>query len=342
MGTFSKIKKYSKPSDELNEKIKNLDTQIKKTLGEAIVNTTSDVYNIFQYIEPVEEVPPTYENVPDTSGITGDEFVQPTGGGDENDQSTWDTGWQDTSYLYNSNELAGESDRPIVQSVPNSPYGDVSAGGGGIVISGAYFGTSVGYIANGNEYKQVLVGGLIGGTENPGAVGDRNDIYRSLSDEEFAYAVAFWNSYQSTKTIRTVSIKAWREYNRFHDFQRGGEWETWTGGPKRTDASGRRLILDTFGIFVQPNQYQSDPGSPYQSGFTRLLQRFSLDDPNYYPGLIAGLGPQELNYAIEGIRGLPPGHPDRDRLINVLDKWAKPGSRNRDNLIKMGIPLPGV
>lgn len=343
MSTFKKVLKYSKPSREIDEKIENLDAQLKKTLGEAIANSTSGLYSITDFIEPQEAVPPTNEDVPDTSGITGDGFVQPTGGGDINDPTTWDSGWQDTSYLYNSDELAGETGRPIVNSVPNPPAQDAPSGGGGIVISGAFFGTSVGYIKNGNEYKQVLVGGLIGGTEQPTensrGVGG---IYRYLSDEEFNYAVAFWNAYQASITTRTVGIKAWREYNRFHDFQRGGEWETWTGGPKRVDGSGRRLILDTFGIYVKPNQYESDPGSPYQPGYTRLLQRYSLGDPNYYPGPIAGLGPNELYYAIEGIKSLPVGHPDRERLINVLDKWAKPGSRNRDNLIKMGIPLPGV
>lgn len=349
MSTFKKVLKYSKPSQEIDEKIENLDVQLKKTLGEAIANSTSGLYSITDYIEPQEAVPPTNEDVPDTSGITGDGFVQPTGGGDVNDPATWDSGWQDTSYLYNENELAGETDRSIVKSVPNPPAGDAPAAGGGIVISGAFFGTSVGYIKDGNEYKQVLVGGLIGGTENPGTSGDRGDYYRFLSDEEFNYAVAFWNAYQSTKTTATKGIKAWRTYNRFHDFQRGGEWETWTGGPKRTDANGRRLILDTFGIFVEPNQYESDPGSPYQPGFTRLLQRYSLGDPNYYPGPIAGnigdkwgLSPQAYS---ELIAGNPEtgGQPGYGGEYTNIPSAAERSNKNMtwDSHMKMWVPNIG-
>lgn len=79
MGTFSKIKRYSKPSREINEKIDSLDQELKKTLGEAIANSTSGLYSITQYTEPREAIPPTNENVPDTTGITGNNFTQPTG-----------------------------------------------------------------------------------------------------------------------------------------------------------------------------------------------------------------------------------------------------------------------
>lgn len=347
-------KKYTKKkssSQLIDEKIALLDREMRKTkLGESIANSTSGLYSITDYVEPQEAVPPTNENVPDTSGITGDGFVQPTGGGDENDPSTWSSGWQDTSYLYNSDELAGETGRSIVTSVPNPPAGDAPAAGGGIVVTGAFFGTSVGYIANGNEYKQVLVGGLIGGTERPTedsrGVGG---IYRFRSDAEFAYAVAFWNAYQSTRTTSTKTIKAWREYNRFHDFQRGGEWETWTGGPKRTDANGRRLILTNFQIYVKQNQYESDPGSPYQHGFTRLIQRYSLDDPNYYPGPIAGnigdkwgLSPQAYK---ELIAGNPEtgGQPGYGGEYTNIPSAAERSSKNMtwDSHMKMWVPNIG-
>lgn len=349
MGTFSKIKKYSKPFHRLDEKIRDLDNQIKKTLGEAIANSTSGLYSITQYVEPVEAIPPTNEDVPDTSGITGDDFVQPTGGGDENDPDTWDSGWQDTSYLYNSDELAGETDRSIIKSVPDPPAGDAPAAGGGIVVCGDFFGTSVGYIANGNEYKQVLVGGLIGGTEQPTedsrGVGG---IYRYLTDEEFQYAVSFWNAYQSAITSQTVSIKVWRDYNRFHDYQRGGEWETWTGGPKRT-SNGRRLILTTVGVFTKPNQYQSNPGSPYQHGYTQLLQRYSLDDPNYYPGPIPskigdkwGLSPQAYNELIAG-NPATGGQPGYGGEYTNVPSAAERSSKNMtwDSHMRMWVPNIG-
>lgn len=96
MGTFSKIKKYSKPSLELDEKIECLDKELKKTLGEAIANSTGGVYSITQYTEPVPAVPPTYSDVPDVSGVTGGSFAQ-------NDNTNDNTGYNDISQLFNAN-----------------------------------------------------------------------------------------------------------------------------------------------------------------------------------------------------------------------------------------------
>lgn len=66
MGKFSKIKKYSKPSLSVDEKIDKLNKELKKTgMLSEITNSTSGVYTITQYIAPVPAVPavpPTYTN----------------------------------------------------------------------------------------------------------------------------------------------------------------------------------------------------------------------------------------------------------------------------------------
>jgi hypothetical protein len=59
METFSKVLKYKKPTLPIDEKIEKLDIELKKTLGETlkITNSTSGLYTITQYIDPVPAVP---------------------------------------------------------------------------------------------------------------------------------------------------------------------------------------------------------------------------------------------------------------------------------------------
>ena len=177
MGIFSKIKKYSKPSLSVDEKIDKLNQELKKTgMLSEIANSTSGVYTITQYIEPVPAVPPTY-----------------------------------------SDTIVG--------------YGLYIPPGGSIYSPGAYY----------------------------------YPIYELI-----------------------------------------------------------------------------DPGSPSRPGYTVVLSKNSLGDPNYFPGPIqplgdvAGLGPLEVQTMLNIIRGTP-GTPDAQRARDTLNRWAKPGSKNRDNLIKMGV-----
>lgn len=177
MGKFSKIKKYSKPSLSVDEKIDKLNQELKKTgMLSEIANSTSGVYTITQYIEPVPAVPPTY-----------------------------------------SDTIVG--------------YGLYIPPGGSIYSPGAYY----------------------------------YPIYELI-----------------------------------------------------------------------------DPGSPSRPGYTVVLSKNSLGDPNYFPGPVqplgdvAGLGPLEVQTMLNIIRGTP-GTPDAQRARDTLNRWAKPGSKNRDNLIKMGV-----
>ena len=96
------------------------------------------------------------------------------------------------------------------------------------------------------------------------------------------------------------------------------------------------------GAYYYPIYELIDPGSPSRPGYTVVLSKNSLGDPNYFPGPIqplgdvAGLGPLEVQTMLNIIRGTP-GTPDAQRARDTLNRWAKPGSKNRDNLIKMGV-----
>jgi len=116
---------------------------------------------------------------------------------------------------------------------------------------------------------------------------------------------------------------------------------------------GYRIVIPDGGSIYSPGAYEApiyeliDPGSPEipaQPGYTYtvVLSKNSLGDPNYFPGPIqplgdvAGLGPLEVQTMLNIIRGTP-GTPDAQRARDTLNRWAKPGSKNRDNLIKMGV-----
>ena len=112
MGVFSKAKKHSKSSLELEEKIKLLEKEERKNIRE--VMSTANMYSI---VEPIPEVPPTpavMSDVPDPNGVRSPGYTQPDGGFDANDPSTWDNAYQDTSWMLNPNEVLGQTNRPVI------------------------------------------------------------------------------------------------------------------------------------------------------------------------------------------------------------------------------------
>ena len=86
MGKFSRIKKHRKLSSTLSidEKIEFLNKEMKKTGVLSEKMTTSDMYTKTSF---TPYIPATWDEVPDSSGITGDGWTQP---GDETDSSTYD------------------------------------------------------------------------------------------------------------------------------------------------------------------------------------------------------------------------------------------------------------
>ena len=347
MGKFSKIKKSKRISSSIEEKINLLNKELVKTgMLSEITNSTSGVYTVVDYTEPEAAVAPTLSIVPDTTGITGDSFTQPTYGGVEGDNSTWDNGWSSNDYLKNPNELAGETNIPIVASVPDSPY---DSGGAGIALYYGYFGTSVGYAAANGGYKQILVGSISGGTENPDSPTARSPLqggyYGGLTDAQYAYAVGFWRTYRALvnkygpDNLPGKSVKVWVPYNRFHHFQSGGEFASWTGGPKKSNVSGSFILQNAF-IITEPNKYTSDPGSPYQPGYTTVLFSTNLGDPNYYPGPIPskignkwGLSAEAYNQLIAGYGLRPDGNMGFSKLGDKV--------RGNDGKIYELVPRPG-
>ena len=292
---FQKALKHIE-SRSYDDNISRLNNELKKTgmLSERMTTST-----VLTPTETQPYIPPTFSDVPDSNGLMGDNFQQPTYGGDENDSSTWDTGWSSNAYFKNSNDVGGETDRPILIQ-PDAPYPyDDGGGGSGLVFGTIANGTSVGVIDSSGKYRQILIGGLTGGTDRPteesrGAFG----AYRALSDEEFNYAVAVWNVYSQLygSDIGSGIIKAWKEYIRFHDYQSGGEFEDWTVTPKRTVGDSRQILVN-FQYFKKSNTYVSDPGQPRTIVLNRLEDP---DSPEFYPGDFSKYLADLLNLGIRG------------------------------------------
>lgn len=294
MSKFSKTrKKIKKSSCSIDEKITYLNKELKKTgmLDESgPANSTSNMYTKTQF---VPYIPATMAPVPDSSGVTDPGWTQP---GDETDTDTWDeddfdntTLYKDTSYLYNPNTLNGEANREILQGVdPALRTAAGSPAGGGIAINGNYYGVAIGYVGGG-QYHGVLSGGLTGGTNAPTeASRGYGGSYRGLNDAQFAHAVGVWNAWYGgggadslymqyyAGTLTTKSVRVWVPYNYHHHYQRGGNYATWSGGPK----SGGK-ILETVAVIIARNEYQDQDT---EHARTIVLQRISLGDPNHYPG----------------------------------------------------------
>ena len=269
-------------SRSCDSNISRLNDELKKTgmLSEKMTTST-----VLPPTETQPYIPPTTSNVPDTSGLLGNSFSQPTNGGDTSDPSTWQNGWPNNDYLKNPNDLSGETDIPILAQV-NATYPYDDGGGTSTIVFGSIaFGTSVGVISSDNIYRQILVGGLIGGTNRPTEESrGSGGVYRSLTDEQFNYAVAVYEKYSELNDKRLAGelesgvVYVWKNYSRFHDG--GGSFEGYTGVKKST-AEYPQLILIGIQYFKEANTYTSDPGQPR----TIVLNR--LDDPSspdYYEG----------------------------------------------------------
>ena len=306
-------------SRSCDSNISRLNDELKKTGMLSEKMTTSTV------LPPTETqpfIPPTTSDIPDTSGLLGDNFSQPSYGGNESDPSTWDTGWNSNAYLKNPNILDGVANRPIL-ALPDAPYPyDDGAGDSAIVTYGGFYGTSVGLITPDNKYRQILVGGLIGGTEVPSeASRGFGGIYSGMSDENFNYAVAFYNTYSQLEAKRVAgelergSLKVWILFNHHHH---GGSYDAYSG------VKSNNHILTTVQYYKQANTYTSDPGQPR----TIVLNR--LDDPSspdYYEGdfsrFLANLldvGKQAFDYLVGASDDFLAG----DAIVDALGNFLEP------------------
>ena len=294
MGKFSRTKKSNKTSQSIDEKIRLLNRELVKTgMLSEIANNTSDLYSVTRDVPPVPAVPPTLSNVPDTSGITGGGFVQ-------NDNTGDNTGYNDITQLFNNS--IGENPTPIIQTPPETPLG----GSGLAWHSYTLNGEAVGYIGAGNKFVQVLNPSISGGTDlSYAGEGYHGGNYYTKMALRKSFAEAYIGADHRAYVTIIGSYITWQCWLPYNPYGFGALYNDYTG-IKKTDADGSWGLGNVI-LGIRPNKYTSDPGSPYQPGYTVVISRNALGDPNYYPGPIPSkigdqwdLSPEAYNSLIAG------------------------------------------
>ena len=270
-------------STQIDEKIKFLDKQLKKTgivLEAGPTMGTGNIYQTFRYdFTPAKDL--EYSNVPDPNGVTDSGFVQPSNGFDADDSDTWENAYNDFSWLYNSNDVGGESDRPVTDSIDVDWTGGVA--GSGIMLAQTGWGQSLGYLSNAGVYQPLITAALGSSTMVPpierGSYFDGAHYKTDIPDDKWAQMQSIWAKYQSMIAagyeVATQTIKVWYGWSYFFN----GSWEGYSGVKRESD----KHILINATFFNKPNEYVSQEKELAKSSTTLLTQR-SLDDPSVYPG----------------------------------------------------------
>ena len=309
MGTFNKLKR-SRKSSHLDEKIKFLNKELKKTgvvCEAAPANSTAGIYNIIDFTEGLPEI---ISDVPDSTGFTAGTSTQDANGGDESTSSTWDTGWNNVSDMQNSNDLNGESNRNIPFTPDLSGWNGTSTSANAAVIFGGtrsegqtqpttasgiavYSGdqgqTCIGSVGAGNKFVQILVGDAVFGSY--AYPGTRSGYYGSYSESEFAAAQNIASAYEANKNKGSVSRKVWVPFNTANN---GVGYAAYSGAKKTTTLTTSTFpdgfpqqwaLKDVNFLTGQRQQYISQNSTPDTS---TVIFSTGLDDGEYYPGPMSG------------------------------------------------------
>lgn len=331
---YKKILNHLK-SEEIDCKIKTLNERM----------TTSGIYLNYGMdsgtpavpeIPAIPAVPPTYVNV-DPGGISNpNDFVW----GDQGDGSNPNAPLNIPANLYTT--YNGEQVAAVRQIEGEYPGGVTPLA---FVTRATFLSTTlIGYLGSGG-FVQMAARGPFGGGSLPPLNQSYLDAYDNLGSGLFQY--------YTTKTIYLWSGLDYlfgSAYPAAQYYPPGRTNETTPKADYGLYGYNLYIPLDANGN-VLPNRIMTDPGSPEVPAVPGIpaippkqviTGRNNLGDPNYYPGPaqpqgeIAQLRPAEVGAMLDIIRGTP-GTPDAKRARDTLDKWARPGSKNRDILIKMGV-----
>jgi len=294
-------------STQIDEKIKFLDKQLKKTgivLEAGPAMSTANIYQTFRY-DFTPGLPEIEGYVPDSTGFSDGTSTQDANGGDESDSNTWENGWNNISDMQNSNDLNGETDRnisftpdlsgwtPAAQSNKSSEN-PIGSGFGGVatwsISSGIGGGRTIGTLTAGNTYVGMVVPDNIFSTYNYPGYPRTNIVYAFYSDSEYAAAKNIADAYEDNKLKGSVTRKVWVPYHSAtsHD---GPTYDEYTGAKKTTtitDYNGNSVTkqwkLKSINILNGARQNYISQTKRLPSSSTTLLTQHSLDDPSFYAG----------------------------------------------------------
>ena len=237
-------------STQIDEKIKFLDKQLKKTgivLEAGPTMGTANIYQTFRY-DFTPGLPEIEGYVPDSTGFSDGTSTQDANGGDESDSNTWENGWNNISDMQNSNDLNGETNRNIsftpdlsgwtpAAQTNKSSENPIGSGFGGVatwsISSGIGGGRTIGTLTAGNTYVGMVVPDNIFSTYNYPGYPRTNIVYAWYSDSEYAAAKNIADAYEDNKLKGSVTRKVWVPYHSAtsHD---GPTYDEYTGAKKTT------------------------------------------------------------------------------------------------------------
>ena len=270
--------------------------------------TTTGFYSVVKQTDGQEYVPPTFGDAPQGDFSNLESFTQ-NADNDNVDQLTAEDADGTVTPITSVQDTSSFNFASGVSALAMARHGRTETG------------VVYGFIDSRNVFNEIFV---IGGLR-PSGRGESDIIDAGLD---------WWEANVEGKTIETVG---WKCYNppRLQD-------ALYTPLAENVGPGGIYMLHSNSLLYVRNTNFKTDAGqSQRPPGVTDVLSRNDLGDPNYYPGEVevAGLDPYTLTEMIQELQGVGLHPSDRRRMLDVLDKWAKPGSPNRMRLKNMGIPL---
>lgn len=141
----------------------------------------------------------------------------------------------------------------------------------------------------------------------------------------------------SPEYFSSNNLKKW-------NIEKTGAWET-----SNVNYNLYNWLNKTYGL-PAAEWYLNNPSKPHNSNpfippgqgqWVPLADADAVNEKSQN-GQIAQLGPNEVNVMLQIIKHTDPSHYTYKHAVDTLDKWAAPGSSNRNKLIQIGVPLSGV
>ena len=304
MNRYQKAIRYTKPLVEIDEKIDRLDEMM----------TTSGMYTQVATDPGQEGAPPVFGKAP--LGDFGD--LESFSWADQGDGSS------SSATLGQLKTSDVDGDAQLVLSMPDLDYPS-TAYAMAFAPSQAVSGNALGYIGDSGFVFVYQINNVF-------------SVPRSEFQDAFVKAyeaggfvqksITLWNSllYRVTDPIQpTQFYPAGRTFDTTPQAERG--------------LYGYSLLIPTENGNIKRNNVKTDDGVRARPPrVNNIISRNDLDDPNYYPGPIAMDLPTLQEMIQEYNNPYTPTYM-KQNILRGLDKWAKPGSRNRRTLQGLGIPL---
>ena len=318
MNNFQRALKH-KNSSVIDEKIARLDEMM----------TTTGLYSNVKQDNGAEEVPPTFGEAP-LGNLGPDNFQWPDqGDGSDADANPVTTG------LVVTDTLGREV--PLYDYLPGITYSgwdrqpDYSLYPDGkppmaILYDSRALASTRYFVLNEDGLNFVI---QIGAYTTPGP-------YTDLQTE-----ISNWVSNADKSNLTTQTVYIWGGLQVLIGHYYGASQYFPSDRDTESDPVADRGLY-AYSMYVPAtgnSNYATDAGIRTKPPkVIKVISRDDLGDPNYYPGPSAMDLPTLQEMIQEYNNPYTPTYM-KQNILDSLDRWAKPGSRNRRNLRNLGIPL---